>query len=46
MKFRFLISHHRKNSVREKVIGKKCTYLEVNTAQTSEKMRGPEIWGG
>ena len=31
MKFRFLISHHRKNSVRDKVIGTKWIYLERNT---------------
>ena len=31
MKFRFLMSHHRKNSVRDKVIVKKCIYLERNT---------------
>ena len=28
MKLRFLMSHHRKNSVRDKVIGKKWIYLE------------------
>ena len=31
MKLRFLMSHHRKNSVRDKVIGKKWVYLERNT---------------
>ena len=31
MKLRFLMSLHRKNSVRNKVIGKKCIYLERNT---------------
>ena len=31
MKLRFLKSHHRKNSVRDKVIGKKWIYLERNT---------------
>lgn len=31
MKLRFLMSHHRKNSVRDKVIGKKWIYLERNT---------------
>ena len=30
MKLRFLMSHHRKNSVRDKVIGKKQVYLERN----------------
>ena len=28
MKLRFLMTHHRKNSVRDKVIGKKWIYLE------------------
>ena len=31
MKLKFLISHSRKNSVRDKVIGKKQIYLERNT---------------
>ena len=31
MKLRFLMSHRRKNSVRDKVIGKKWVYLERNT---------------
>ena len=31
MKLRFLMSHRRKNSVRDKVIGKKWIYLERNT---------------
>ena len=31
MKLRFLMSHHRKNSVRDKMTGKKWTYLERNT---------------
>jgi len=34
MKLRFLISHGRKNSVRDKVIYKKWIYLERNTPQT------------
>ena len=34
MKFRFLMSHRRKNSVRDKVIGKKGIYLERNTLHT------------
>ena len=34
MKFKFLLSHHRKNAVRDKVTGKKWIYLEIqrNTA--------------
>ena len=31
MKLRFLMSHHRKNSVRDKAIGKQWIYLERNT---------------
>ena len=31
MELKFLMSHHRKNSVRDKVIGKEWTYLERNT---------------
>ena len=31
MELRFLMSHHRKNSVRDKVIGKKWIHLERNT---------------
>ena len=31
MKLRFLMSHHRKNSVRDKVIGKRWVYLERYT---------------
>ena len=31
MKLRLLISHQRKNSVRDKVTGKKWIYLERNT---------------
>ena len=34
MKLRLLVSHHRKNSVRDKVIGKKWFYLERNTSET------------
>ena len=34
MRLRFLMSCHRKNSVRDKVIGKKWIYLERNTSQT------------
>ena len=29
MKLRFLMSHHRKSSVRDKVIGKKCIYSDL-----------------
>ena len=36
MKLRFLMSHHRKNSVRDKVIGKKWIYLEKNTPHRQE----------
>ena len=34
MKLRFLMSHCRKNSVRDKVIGKKWIYREKHTQQT------------
>ena len=34
LKLRLLMSHGRKNSVRDKVIGKKWIYLERNTPQT------------
>ena len=34
MKLRFLISHFRKNSVRDKVLGKKWIYLEEHSPQT------------
>ena len=34
MKLRFLMSCHRKNSARDKAIGKKWIYLERNTPQT------------
>ena len=41
------MSHHRKNLVRDKAIGKKWVYLEGNTPQTecgpSQKARGPEM---
>ena len=33
MKLRFLMSRFRKNSVRDKVIGKKWIYLERNTVR-------------
>ena len=40
------MSYHRKNSVRDRVIGKKCIYLESNTLQIesgpSQKARGLE----
>ena len=41
MKLRFLMSHHRKNSVRDKVIGKKWTCLERKTPQSvGERYQG------
>ena len=47
MKLRFLMSHHRKNSVRDKVIGKKWTCLERNTLHRvwaiSEGRRPPNM---
>ena len=50
MKLRFLMSHHRKNSVRDKLMGKKWIDLERNTYLTdcrlAQKARGPEIWCG
>ena len=49
MKLRFLMSHHRKNSVRDKVIGKKWVYLERNTLHRvgaiSECKTGTRGWG-
>ena len=36
MKFRFLMSHHRKNPVRDKVIGKKWIYSWRNTPHRQE----------
>ena len=36
MKLRFLMSHRRKNSVRDKVIGKKWTDSERNTLHRQE----------
>ena len=50
MKLRFLMSHCRKNSVRDKAIGKKWTYLERNTHSTdrvwatSEGEKGTRVW--
>ena len=38
MKLRFLMSHCRKNSVRDKVTGKKWVYLERNT------LRRERVW--
>ena len=52
MKLRFLMSHCRKNSVRDKVIGKKWIYsdMESSTLQTvwavAEGKLGHEIWCG
>ena len=49
MKLRFLISHHRKNSLRGKEIGKEWIYLEKNTLNTecglSQKVRGASEYG-
>ena len=44
MKLRFLMSHHRKYSVRDKVIGKKWIYLERNTLhrQSVDRLRRQE----
>ena len=39
MKLRFSMSHHRKNSVRDKVTGKKQIYLERNTDKVTGKKR-------
>ena len=43
------MSHHRKNSVRDKAIGKKWIYLERNTPQTecgpSQKVRKAPGYG-
>ena len=47
LRLRFLMSHHRKNSVRDKVIDNKWIYLERNTLHRgwalSEGKRGLEI---
>ena len=45
MKPRFLMSHRRKNLVRDKVIGKKWTYLERNTVhrQSVGHLRRQEV---
>ena len=50
MKLRFLMSHCRKNSVRDKVIGKKWIYLERNTLHRKSvghlrSESGPRVWG-
>ena len=44
MKLRFLVSHCRKNSLKEKVIGKRWIYLERNTLhrQSAGQLRGQE----
>ena len=39
LRLKFLMSHHRKNSVRDKVIGNKWIYLERNTAQRVGPLR-------
>ena len=48
MKLRFLMSPHRQNSVRDKVIGKKWIYLERNTVhrQSMSHVRRRKIWCG
>ena len=50
MKLRFLMSHHRKNAVRDRVTGKKWIHLEKNTHHrvwaVSEGERGLGIWFG
>ena len=50
LKLRLLMSHGRKNSVRDKVIGKKWIYLERNTLHRvwaiSEGESSLEIWCG
>ena len=50
MKFRFWMSHPGKNSVRDKVIGKKRIYLERNTLHgqsvgPSQRVRGAPRYG-
>ena len=40
MKLRFLMSHHRKNSVRDKVIGKKWIYADSQRS-TLHRQCGP-----
>ena len=50
MKLRFLMSNHRKNSVRDKVIGKKWIYSDTERSTfhrvwtITESECGPEIW--
>ena len=48
MKLRFLMSHRRKNSVTDKVIGEKCIYLERNALHRvwaiSEGEKGTRVW--
>ena len=49
MKFRFLMSHHRKNSVKDKVIGKEYIYLEMHSTDRvwaiSEGKSGIQVMG-
>ena len=49
MTLRFLMSHHRKNSVRDKVMGKKWIYLERSTLHGQSAIaKGesrPRVWG-
>ena len=53
MKFRFLMSHRRKNSLRDKLIGKKWIYSDSERstlhrvwAIAEGECRGPEMWHG
>ena len=56
MNLRFVMSHHRKNSVRDKVIGKKWIYLERDTLHrvwaivegecSRPEMCGQLLWAG
>ena len=43
MKLRFLMSHHRKNSVKDKVIGKKWISLEKDTLHRQSVLPSQEL---
>ena len=47
MKLRLLMSHRRKNSVRDKVLGKNWIYSEKHTLQIEygPSQRVSEVWG-
>ena len=45
MKLRFLMSHHRKNSVRDKVIGKQWIYSERQSVGPSQRVRAASKCG-